>query len=81
MDICLYNEHRSNKERYKAMATVIGETKADGLSVNVSEYYSITRIYQDTDQILIVGTTGIDALITKLQEAKRLILEVNKEAE
>lgn len=60
------------------MATQIGNTKADGVNVNVSEHYSITRIYQDTDVILIVGTLGLDELIKKLQTAKEMIISAQK---
>jgi len=57
---------------------MIGDRKADGVMVNVSEYFGLTRIYQDDDTIVLSDLQSLNELINKLQIAKMMIEDVKK---
>lgn len=61
-----------------AMANQIGTVKANGINVTVAEYFTLIRIYQDKDQILLTNKQDLDDLIVKLQAAKQMIESVRK---
>lgn len=60
------------------MATEIGTVKSNHIKVLVSEHFSLVRIFQDEDQVILTNIEDIDDLIIKLQAAKKMITNVKR---
>lgn len=65
-------------ERTKAMATQVGNVTANNINVLVSEHFSLVRVYQDKDQIIVTNLADLEDLILKLTIAKHMIANVKE---